>query len=202
MRLLEQQLDQAKRRRPIILEAITRHAADTAAPPASRASKNKRSVPVLVEDAPAEAASQSTAEDAAEPTQDDAAVPQQAVAEPEGEPEPQVDERDDAPSVVVPFSASIEPFSAPTESFLISAEGASTVWNQLTPDHLESAKRELARRRDEMLSRHAEELTALETEHDELEALDLAIGAFTRKFSSLAAPSQVVPIEEAQRMRG
>lgn len=76
------------------------------------------------------------------------------------------------------------------------------MWNQLTPEHIEHAKRELARRREEILSRHAEELKALETEQDELEALDVAIGVFTRKFSSLAAGSQVVQIEEGQRMRG
>jgi hypothetical protein len=194
MRLLEQQLDQATRRRPIILEAITRHAAESAASPASKPSKQKKPVAVLVEDAPAVAAPEPSAEDAAQPCEGGAAVAVQAIAEPEDEPETQAGEGDDASSVVVPFAASVEPFP-------VSTEGTSTVWNQLTPDHLENAKRELGRRREEILSRHAEELKALETERDELEALDLAIGVFTRKFSSVAASNQVVPIEEGQRMR-
>jgi hypothetical protein len=196
MRLLEQQLDQAKRRRPQILEAITRHAAYSAAAPASRPGKHKRPVAVLVEDvlvedapvadAPAVAAPQVIAEDAAESAEGDTAVAVQAIAEPE--PEQQPDERNSAASVVVPFSAS--------------TEGNRSMWDQLTPDHLEKAKGELARRRDEMVSRHAEELKALDAEQDELAALDQAIGAFARKFSTLAAGSEVVQIEEGQRMRG
>ncbi|HEX3535213.1 MAG TPA: hypothetical protein VHU15_00450 [Stellaceae bacterium] len=190
MRLLEQQLSQAKSRRPIILEAITRHAAHSAAPPTVKTAKHKKLAPVLVEDPAVEdpfATPQLAPQEASmEPAEDSTAVVVQAIAEPE--PEHQPDEGDSCASVVVPFSAS--------------TEGARTMWDQLTPDHLEKAKNELARRRAEIVSRHAQELNALQAEHDELEALNQAIDTFARKFSTLATGSEVVQIEEGQRMRG
>lgn len=81
------------------------------------------------------------------------------------------------------------------ESFADPMEGASIVWDQLTPDHIEQAKRELGRRRAEILARHAEELRALDTDQDEIDTLDRAIEAFARKFSQRAdAGGEVVPL--------
>ena len=186
MRLLEQQLDQAKHRRPQILEAITRHAAHSAAPPPSKPGKHKRPVAVLVEDTPGPAMAES-ADPQEDAEQQGATVVAQAPAEPEDESERQSGEDDDAPPAVIPFFAS--------------TEGASIVWDQLTPDHLQKAKHELARRRDEILTRHAEELKALEEDRDELEALDMAIGVFARKFSALAASGEVVRFEDERGVR-
>jgi len=93
------------------------------------------------------------------------------------------------------------PATAPA---VVRIEGDSTVWDQLTPDHLEGAKRELTRRRDEILARHAEELKALDTDQAEIDALDQAIAAFSRKFGGRAEPAEVVHLgqERGARVHG
>jgi DNA repair ATPase RecN len=74
--------------------------------------------------------------------------------------------------------------------------------DQLTPDHLDQAKRELARRRAEILARHAEELKALEADQGEIDTLDEAIAAFTRKFSLRPeAAAEIVQLNQERGLR-
>jgi hypothetical protein len=82
----------------------------------------------------------------------------------------------------------------------VSAEGGFIVWDQLTPDHIERAKRELATRRAEMLSRHAEELKALEVEQIQLDGLEQAIQSFLQKFSK-SDEAAVVQLEQGRGSR-
>jgi hypothetical protein len=104
------------------------------------------------------------------------------------EPEPEVAVTDAASSAPVPFAEPIE--------------GATTVWDQLTPDHIEQAKRELDRRRAETVARHAAELKALEADQDEIGALDRAIAAFTHKFSQRPeAAAEVVQLNQERGTR-
>src|SRR6266851_3584135 len=76
-------------------------------------------------------------------------------------------------------------------------KGGSVVWDQLTPSDLERAQRELGVRRAEMLTRHAEELKALEGDQSELEALEQAIAAFVRRFNPSAAEAVAEAAAEA-----
>jgi len=82
----------------------------------------------------------------------------------------------------------------------VSAEGGVIVWDQLTPDHIERAKRELATRRADMLSRHAEELKALEVEQIQLDGLEQAIQSFLQKFSK-SDEAAVVQLEQGRGSR-
>ena len=103
----------------------------------------------------------------------------------------------------------IEPDDEPADSdrpspaaarFAAPMEGDPIVWDQLTPDHIEAAKRELARRRAEILARHAEELKALEADHEEIAALDKAIATFARKFNAAPeAAGEVVQLDEERQ---
>ena len=82
-----------------------------------------------------------------------------------------------------------------------SAEGGVIVWDQLTPDHIERAKRELAARRADILARHAEELKALEAEQTQLDTLEQAIQAFLQKFSKPADEAAVVALDQERGVR-
>src|SRR5947207_14284781 len=59
--------------------------------------------------------------------------------------------------------------------------GDLTMWDKVTADDLERVKRGVATRRAEMLSRHAGELKALETEQAELDAGEKALELYTQK---------------------
>jgi hypothetical protein len=73
------------------------------------------------------------------------------------------------------------------------AAGDAPLWQQLTPADIERARAELALRRAEMLARHAEELNALEADYEQLDALELAIVDFLRKFGTAPALSPPSP---------
>ena len=75
------------------------------------------------------------------------------------------------------------------------------MWDRLTPDHLDQAKRELVSLRAEMLARHAEEFKSLDVDQDEIDALDRAINAFTQKFSVTAAVAEVVQLDEDRELQ-
>ena len=68
------------------------------------------------------------------------------------------------------------------------------MWDKLTVGDLERIKRGLAMRRSEILARHAEELKALEAEQGEIDTIEQAIAAFTRKFK-LSTSAEVVPLD-------
>jgi len=80
-------------------------------------------------------------------------------------------------------------------------EGVATVWDQLTRADVERVKRELGLRRAELLSRHAEELRALDAQQTEIDTLEQTIDAFARKFN-IAGGEVVVPFEGDRNSRG
>ena len=57
------------------------------------------------------------------------------------------------------------------------------MWETLSRADIEAARRQLQRRREEVLRRHAEELGAVERDQAEIETLDQLIGAFSKKLS-------------------
>ena len=75
-------------------------------------------------------------------------------------------------------------------------EGATDLWDQLTPTHIERAKHELGNRRAEMLARHAEELKGLDVDQSEIDTLAQAIDAFAQKFNLPSAGSSVVRLNK------
>ena len=80
-------------------------------------------------------------------------------------------------------------------------EGVVAVWDQLTRADVERVKRELGLRRAELLSRHAEELRALDAQQTEIDTLEQTIDAFARKFN-IAGGEVVVPFEGDRNSRG
>ena len=67
------------------------------------------------------------------------------------------------------------------------------MWKNLTPADLEQAKRQLQQRRQEMLSRQAEERQGLEAEHAGVETLDRMADNFVQKFMAvMKSPSEPV----------
>jgi hypothetical protein len=81
-------------------------------------------------------------------------------------------------------------------------EGGSAVWDQLTPGDIQNAKNELAGRRTEMLTRHAEELKAVDGDQAQLDTLAEAIELFARKFKPAPTPNAgVVTLDEERELR-
>jgi len=99
-------------------------------------------------------------------------------------------------AVAAPDAISPEP--APSADTL---EGVAAVWDQLTRADVERVKRELGVRRAELLSRHAEELRALDAAQTEIDTLEQTIDAFARKFN-IAGGEVVVPFEGDRNPRG
>ena len=159
-------------------EAITRHTAYSA----SDLSKTPAATPALI--------LVSNVIEAPEPAVAEIAEPEEiSVPEPMPENENQ------------PIAANDAPEPAPI-ACAISMEGAGIMWDRLTPDHFEDAKRELSRRRAETLARHAEELKALEAEQEEIDALDRAIEVFARKFAARSdAAAEVVNLKQERGLR-
>ncbi|HJX22060.1 MAG TPA: hypothetical protein VJ454_13780, partial [Steroidobacteraceae bacterium] len=60
------------------------------------------------------------------------------------------------------------------------------MWEQLTPADIERAKQRLAAQRTETLSRHAEELKALDADRAEMETFERLVAAFVNKHLSPA----------------
>jgi hypothetical protein len=102
----------------------------------------------------------------------------------------------DPAAVAAPDAISPEP--APSADTL---EGVAAVWDQLTRADVERVKRELGVRRAELLSRHAEELRALDAAQTEIDTLEQTIDAFARKFN-IAGGEVVVPFEGDRNPRG
>jgi hypothetical protein len=55
------------------------------------------------------------------------------------------------------------------------------MWDQLTPADIERVKQRLATERIETLTRHAEELKALDADQAEIETFDRLVAAFAKK---------------------
>ena len=60
--------------------------------------------------------------------------------------------------------------------------GAQTGWDRLTLEDIAGVKRALATRRADALARHAEELKKLDAEQAEIEAIELAINSFAKRY--------------------
>lgn len=84
---------------------------------------------------------------------------------------------------------------------IASPEGGNIVWEQLTPGDLERAEQELAKRREEMLARHAVELKGLDDDRDRIATLEQAIAEFMRKFSPTGGAGEVVQLGDEREMR-
>lgn len=80
------------------------------------------------------------------------------------------------------------------------AEEADLEWKRL-PVVLERARRDIRRRRAETLARQAEELRALDAEHQEIEALERALKTFVRKFGRRPEGAEVVRLDRARDLR-
>ena len=80
------------------------------------------------------------------------------------------------------------------------------MWDIVRNADIEHARHQLARRREEMLARHAAEITALDNDEEEIGVLDRLAASFARKFrnvtasapASAAAPEPELPEPEAQ----
>ena len=120
----------------------------------------------------------------------DDGAPVEAPAATEAEPQPL--------DLAEPVGARIEvpPAAAETNS----TEGATTVWEQLTPNDIERARNELGTRRAEILARHAEELRGLDGDQAQLDTLEQAIAAFAKKFN-LSPNADVVRLDSEREMR-
>jgi hypothetical protein len=62
------------------------------------------------------------------------------------------------------------------------SHGTETGWDRLTPDDIERVKRALATRRADAVARHAEELRKLDAEQAEIEAIELTINSFAKRY--------------------
>jgi len=114
--------------------------------------------------------------------------------------------RRDPPAVAVdqpqPVEAEAPTVEAPTPAPIADRlEGVADVWDQLTRADVERVKRELGLRRAELLSRHADELRALDAQQTEIDTLEQTIDAFARRFN-IAGAEVVVPFEGERNPRG
>jgi len=62
------------------------------------------------------------------------------------------------------------------------SHGTEAGWDRVTSDDIQRVKCALATRRADALARHAEELNKLDAEQAEIEAIELAINSFARKY--------------------
>jgi hypothetical protein len=73
------------------------------------------------------------------------------------------------------------------------------MWERLTPTDIQQARERLALQRADLLRKHAEQLKSLDTERDDIEALERLIGSFTQKYvKSEAAQGEPAHHSEAQ----
>src|ERR1700726_3995269 len=63
------------------------------------------------------------------------------------------------------------------------------MWEQLTPADIERAKQRLTAQRTETLSRHVEELKALDADQAEMETFERLVAAFVNKHLSPPPPT-------------
>jgi len=72
------------------------------------------------------------------------------------------------------------------------------MWDKLSRAELEAARQQLKSHREEMLRRHAEELSALESDQSAIEKLDDLIDTFAKKFKN-ATTSSIEPAPTGER---
>ena len=79
-------------------------------------------------------------------------------------------------------------------------KGVAAVWDELKRADIEGFKRVLESRRSEMLARHAEELTALDAEQNEIDIVACAIEVFVQKFK-IGGGGQVVQFDAERHVQ-
>ncbi|HTV90155.1 MAG TPA: hypothetical protein VME41_14165 [Stellaceae bacterium] len=185
VRQLEQEIAAAEGRRSRLLAFLTNHLAD-AAPPAVPRSAGEDVSSVVAE--MAADALVATAGDAADATVAADEITRPAIFDPA-----------DREALSAALAADVAEISSAENSRM---EGDSIVWEQLTPGDLERAEQELAKRREEMLARHAEELKTLDADRDRLASLEQAIAEFLQKFGRLSAEGgEVVQLGDERELR-
>jgi hypothetical protein len=178
VKLLERQISEAEKWRDRLLSQIT---ARLTAPPGPAGRRR--------DPAPAQKEPQKPA---------DIAAPAAEAASPSLEASVELAAPSVAPTIEVTPAEIASPEPAPIANTL---EGVATVWDQLTRADIERVKRELGLRRAELLSRHAEELRALDAQQTEIDTLEQTVDAFARKFN-IAGGEVVVPFEGDRNARG
>ena len=186
VKLLERQISEAEKWRDRLLSQIT---ARLTTPTGAPGRRNETHPTEAKPQKPAEAKPQNSAE----------TKPQNsAEAEAKSEAKAPIVEAAVELAVAVTPTETALPVPAPIADKL---EGVATVWDQLTRADVERVKRELGLRRAELLSRHAEELRALDAQQTEIDTLEQTIDAFARKFN-IAGGEVVVPFEGDRNARG
>jgi hypothetical protein len=188
VRGLEQEIAAAEKRRAGLLAFLTSHLAD-AAPPAVPHSANEDTPPAdaIADDAPAVADFAEERPVAADDIAENRPVAAADIAGPAPEPA-------DRAALCAALAGDLDPDNS-------SLKGGNTVWEQLTPGDLERAEQELAKRREEMLARHAEELRALDVDREGLAGLEQSIAEFVRKFGPPTGAAEVVQLGDEREMR-
>ena len=203
-RALEEEIAAAEGRRDRLLAHITTNLVSA---PVERVGRGKGKADAEARKAAVEAVAAVAAEAAGEqpaPDEVDEEQPPAEIVEPPplevAEPAPLEAVEQQAPEVAEESAAAAAapPASAPKAG---PVEGGSSVWNQLTPNDIERAKTDLVARRAEMLTRHAEELNALDADQTQLETLEQAIAAFAAKFSGPAGKGGVVELGAERELR-
>ena len=63
------------------------------------------------------------------------------------------------------------------------------MWDNLSTADIEQAKQQLKLRREQILSKHLEEIRGIDAEQTEIETLDRLAEAFARKFKDMTVPA-------------
>jgi hypothetical protein len=103
---------------------------------------------------------------------------------------------EEAPSLV-PETAAEAAQGAPPAVLAPSA----VAWERLSQGDIERAMETLRTRHAEILARHAAELQGWEADRVQVEALNAAIDAFTRRFAAASGRGAVVQLDEEREMR-
>ena len=190
VKLLERQITEAEKWRDRLLSQITARMTSSSGPAARR-----RDPPAVAVDQPQpmEAEAPTVEAPTIEAPTFEAATFEAPAVEPAIEITPIVTSPEPAPVI-----DAVSPKPAPIADRL---EGVADVWDQLTRADVERVKRELGLRRAELLSRHADELRALDAQQTEIDTLEQTIDAFARRFN-IAGAEVVVPFEGERNPRG
>ncbi|TMJ60325.1 MAG: hypothetical protein E6G81_06750 [Alphaproteobacteria bacterium] len=185
VKLLERQITEAEKWRDRLLSQITARMTSSSGPAARR------------RDPPAVAVDQPQPMEAEAPTVEAPTVEAPAVEAPAVEAAIEI-----TPIVTSPEPAPVIDAASPEPAPIADRlEGVADVWDQLTRADVERVKRELGLRRAELLSRHADELRALDAQQTEIDTLEQTIDAFARRFN-IAGAEVVVPFEGERNPRG
>jgi hypothetical protein len=72
------------------------------------------------------------------------------------------------------------------------------MWGQVTAEEFKQVKDQLSRRREAMLKRHAEELSALDSEVASIDTISGLVEDFAQKYRSSPPPQQPTTVQQRQ----